>query len=122
MTYTTTFITSTEIAVSFQAEGWHCWPQAPQRRAYLRQSHRHMFHVYAALQVLHDERDVEFHDLRDACVQWFGSGDYGSMSCEALARQLCEQIVTTWPGRTARVVVSEDDENAAMVSIEQTEE
>lgn len=45
--------------------GFHQWPGAPDRRAYLRELHRHEFAVAATVLVDHAERDTEFHDLAD---------------------------------------------------------
>ena len=53
------------IRVRFSEPGFHCWPQAPERRAYLRNPHRHLFYVTVACIVSHDEREIEFHDLLD---------------------------------------------------------
>lgn len=108
-----------EIVVRFTAEGWHCWPQAPDRRAYLRQSHRHLFHVEARLQVLHNDREVEFHDLLDFCRENFPSGDLGSRSCEMLASGLLDKIKDRHAGRSVSVGVFEDGEVGAVVSIYQ---
>lgn len=79
------------IVVRFVAEGWHCWPAAPEHRSYLASRHRHLFHVEVRLPVVHEEREVEFHDLLDAAKVDFGSGEFGAASCETLARDLCKK-------------------------------
>ncbi|MCK5019409.1 MAG: hypothetical protein KAS32_20290, partial [Candidatus Peribacteraceae bacterium] len=54
-------ITSTEVYCTLQVEGTHSWPACPYEEvAYLRDDHRHIFHIKAHMQVNHDDRDVEF--------------------------------------------------------------
>lgn len=102
----------TEIIVRFQVEGWHCWPGAPDHRAYLRTPHRHMFHVDVSMPVGHDDREVEFHDLLDFCRAAMPPGDYGHRSCEMLARELYQKITRRYT-RRAVVSVFEDGEVGA---------
>ena len=59
------------IFVRFEQVGFHCWPDAPSHRAYLRASHRHLFGIEVTTRVDHDERDIEFHDLRDEAAALF---------------------------------------------------
>lgn len=95
--------------------GFHCWPSAPPHRAYLRDRHRHLFHVRAAVAVRHDDRDTEFHDLMDLVRQWWGPGDRecGAASCEALARDLAAFLGSRGLA-VAEVEVSEDGEAGAV--------
>lgn len=109
--------------------GFHHWPQAPDRRAYLRQPHRHLFGLRAEVAVGHDERQVEIHDLQDLMLQWwrhtyavcnrFGPSttvarDCGPASCEAMAR-----LMGRWLSNHAMAVVetrvSEDGQCGATV-------
>lgn len=107
------------IWVSFQAEGLHCWPGATQRRAYLAHKHRHMFHVRVQTRVEHDDREIEFHDLRAQAQHAFlalgDGGDFDGQSCEALARRLAEHL-SVRHRRWFVVEVSEDGEFGAVVS------
>lgn len=104
------------ITVKFTAPGWHRWPAAPESRAYLREQHRHLFHVAVSMEVDHNERQVEFHDLLDVVRPAFGEGDFGAASCETLASALIERLHGIY-GRTRRISVhvSEDDECGATV-------
>jgi hypothetical protein len=108
----------TMIAVRFQVEGWHRWPGAKGPRAYLADRHRHLWHVEAQVQVLHNDREVELHDFRDFCIAHFPAGDAGDASCEALAAGLVNDITRRY-GRSRRVRVSvfEDGENGAVLSL-----
>jgi len=75
----------------------HCWPGAHEERAYLRDPHRHLFHIAVVVRVNHDERDVEWHDLNQVAQDIVnemadeirdGLHQFGARSCETLARQL----------------------------------
>lgn len=119
---TTRHQTPAIIFVRFQQVGFHCWPDAPESRAYLRAKHRHTFEIEVSTSVDHDDRDIEFHDLRDEALAVFrgltvGKGfDYGSQSCEQLARRLATQIADRY-ARTVSVMVSEDGECGATVEV-----
>lgn len=106
------------ICVRWQFEGFHHWPDAPVQRAYLRARHRHMFHAEVELPVSHNERDVEFHDLRDICVdicrrlgtKW----DFEGASCETMATDIADTLLDAFDG-PIRVAMFEDGENGAVV-------
>jgi len=102
-------------SVCFTREGWHCWPAAPEHRAYLRASHRHLFHVEVRITVTHHDREIEYHDLLDFCRGQFPGGDLGPQSCEALAARLRAAVMQQWPGRRCGVHVFEDGECGAIV-------
>lgn len=113
----------TEVFVRFQVEGWHNWPDAPERRAYLRNPHRHMFFYEVRVNIngLGDDRGLEFHDLLDYCKTQTKGGNLGANSCEMLARALAEEI-QAWlhdemdlGDRIVEVTVSEDNECGATV-------
>jgi hypothetical protein len=113
-------IAKTTAVVRFRVPGWHAWVNAPAHRRYLSFAHRHLFHVEAELAVLHDDREVEYHDLLDFCVARFPAGQYGGKSCEMLARELAEELVRQYPGRAVRVSVFEDGEVGSQVFLEGT--
>lgn len=106
---------TTDIVVRFTAEGWHRWPAAPEQRAYLRESHRHMFYVDVTMEVRHHEREVEFHDLLDYARRQFGGGDFGAMSCETMAFELATALRAEFGDRRMGVGVYEDAECGAIV-------
>ena len=105
-----------EVIVRFQVEGFHRWPDATPARAYLAQRHRHMFHVEASIDVSHDDREIEFHDLLDFCRVHFPGGELGSQSCEQMAAGLAHEITRAYPGRRVMVSVFEDGEVGARVT------
>lgn len=101
------------IWVTFQKEGIHKYPDAPQGVEFLRHPHRHMFHFHVKLEVFHDDRDVEFilfkRELEDLYKQGTLELDY--KSCEMMAEDLYDYISDEYPGRDIIITVSEDGEN-----------
>lgn len=105
--------------------GFHRWPGAGAVRFYLGYPHRHVFHVTVEVDVDHDDRQVEFHDLI-AKVEHFcrtigeaahgGGRDLGTRSCEQVASELWEFLGRSYPGRRVAVAVVEDGEAGGRVS------
>ena len=104
----------TSIIAKYHAPALHKWPTAPKHRAYLRNSHRHMFTYVVHLEVKHDDRDVEFHDLQDWLAGWVVD-DWTSMSCEQIAADMRSAVMARWPSRKCTVEVWEDLECGAIV-------
>jgi hypothetical protein len=105
------------VVVRFQAEGFHYWQDAPPHRKYLSTPHRHLFQVEVCLEVSHDGREVECHDLLDFSRNAFGSGDFDGKSCEMLARYLHASVIVKFYrtiARWCRVSVLEDGEVGAV--------
>lgn len=112
----------TEVWCSLQIEGTHNWPNCPfEDVAYLRDPHRHIFHIKAFTRVSHEDRDVEFirlkHQIHKYLIahywgKWDGSAlyEFGSMSCEMIAKELIAEF------ELSCCEVSEDNENGARVS------
>ncbi|WP_028924207.1 hypothetical protein [Pseudonocardia acaciae] len=94
--------------------GFHHWPAATDRRAYLADRHRHLFWVRAEVTVSHTDRDVEFHDLGDLLRRWWGADtrDWGASSCEDIAMSLWRHLLDAGLYPT-EVTVSEDGEYGA---------
>jgi hypothetical protein len=107
-------MTFSTIFVRFTQPGFHHWPDPTPERAYLGQRHRHLFHVEVRVQVWHDDREVEFHDLLDFARSQFPGGELGGQSCETMARALGKEIARRF-GRAVEVTVSEDGEVGAVV-------
>ena len=98
-----------------QFEGFHRWPAAPDAVGYLRDLHRHIFHVRAEKPVLHNDREVEFITLKQELNVEIDiaqrSNDVSTWSCEQWAVHLLEQL------DLSRCEVSEDAENGAIVEV-----
>lgn len=108
---------STTIWVTFKLPGIHRYPDAPEEVAYLRYPHRHLFGFKVTMQVFHDDRDVEFHMLRNWCVNQYGATlSLDHKSCEMIARELLEHLSDKYPGRSISVQVDEDGECGAVVT------
>ena len=120
----------TSIVARTSVDGTHCWPDAPLGRGYLAARHRHLFKVEVWTPVAHDERDIEFHDLKAAvnsCIAAMGtlspSGlrDFGGTSCEGMARTLAE-LLRSHGIRASRIVWSEDGEFDAVIEFNTNQE
>jgi hypothetical protein len=111
------------IWVTFAREGLHCYPAAATDPAlaevsWLANKHRHLFTFKVAIEVTHNDRDIEFIIFKRWLESLYGDGiiqlDY--MSCEMIAEQLYEKINARYPGRAVEITVSEDSENGATLS------
>lgn len=116
----------TTVWVTHTFVGIHEWANAPQRRRYLRNPHRHLFHVRVEVEVPHPDRAIEFHDLldvvRDCCeglgedVTLTGIRWLRGMSCEMIAKDIMGAVLEEWPEVKLRVDVSEDGEAGGSIS------
>ncbi|MFN9909252.1 MAG: hypothetical protein ACK56F_24560, partial [bacterium] len=119
-----------KIWVTFRREGIHKYPAAltdPKLKtgdeydvSFLGYPHRHMFHFRVAIEVFHDDRDIEFIQFKRWVQKLYESGtiqlDY--KSCEMMADDLYLQIAGRYPGRAVWIEVSEDGENGALIKYE----
>lgn len=103
------------IWVTFQKEGIHCYPNAPEGVEFLRHPHRHIFHFRVEVQVFHDDRDIEFILFKRELESLYNDGimqlDY--KSCEMISDDLAKYIKDKYPGRSLTIEVSEDGENGS---------
>lgn len=115
-------ITSRTIFVTFQKEGIHRYPDAPEGVEFLKNPHRHIFHFRVSISVTHDDRDIEFilfkRELEDLLA---GTMEIDYKSCEMLASDLIEYLEEKYPGRCGSVEVNEDGENGAILTWETKE-
>ena len=103
----------TEIFVKLRVPGFHHWPNASAGRAYLGESHRHLFHLEVSMPVGHSDREVEFHDLLDEVRTLFPvDQDHGGKSCEMMAEEIGHHLALHHK-RPVTVQVSEDGEVGA---------
>ena len=103
------------IWVTFQREGIHKYPDAPEGVTFLRHPHRHIFHFKVELEVFHDDREVEFilfkRELEGLFTSQILQLDY--KSCEMICDDLANYIKEKYKGRDLVVTVSEDGENGS---------
>lgn len=104
------------IFVTFQKEGIHAYPDAPEGVEFLRHPHRHIFHFRVDIEVWHDDRDIEFILFKRELEDQYKSEtlQLDNKSCEMLANDLAEYIQDNYPGRDLKIEVSEDGENGAV--------
>lgn len=112
-----------KVIASTTYEGVHCWPEAPEEVKYLRDPHRHIFHVVVEMRVYHDDREVEFIMLKHEVNRWLashcdGNGVWqmGRMSCEQVAVQIIKMLGSKYGNRYVAVSVLEDGENGCTVN------
>jgi hypothetical protein len=117
------------IWVTFRKEGIHKYPAAAEDPAlktgdqfdvsFLGYPHRHIFHFTVAIQVWHNDRDIEFIQFK-RWLEGLYSGDQGVLSldyksCEMISDDLYEAIASRYPDRSVEITVSEDGENGATI-------
>ena len=113
-------MTRTFVKVKTDFVSIHCWKDAPEQVAFLRNLHRHIFYVTLKLEVEHDDREVEFFMLKedltlivsDCKTKW-----PETTSCEQMAHDICKALKRNpkYSGRDMIVEVSEDNECSAIV-------
>lgn len=101
-----------KVIVTFDWVGFHSWEDAPNHRAYLRETHRHLFKFKVEIEVPHGDRALECHDVKDACLNWAKAFSAPTpLSCEDLAKGLCTHLSVIYPAiRWVRVECMEDGE------------
>ena len=121
-----------QIWITWQKEGIHKYPAAATDPAlatgdeydvpFLANPHRHIFHFRVWIDVVHNDRDIEFIQFKRWLENLYRSGtlqlDY--KSCEMMADDLYIQIASRYPGRVVHIEVSEDGENGALIRYELT--
>ena len=111
------------IWVTFQKEGIHAYPAALENPSlsdvsFLGHPHRHIFHFRIAIEVTHNDRDIEFIQFKRWCKALYSSEgplDLNSKSCEMMADDLYTQIGVKYPHRDVIIEVSEDNENGCKI-------
>lgn len=111
----------TNIIVSLEQEGVHCWPECPIEEVdFLKNPHRHVFKIVCKKEVSHNDRDIEIIQLKRKIRYYllsdYGVGhngaegcDFGRMSCEQIANELMSNFALNYCS------VLEDGENGAEV-------
>jgi hypothetical protein len=119
-----------KIWVTFRKEGIHCYPAAATDPAlatgdeydvsFLGTPHRHIFHFRVWIDVLHNDRDIEFIQFKRWLENLYKAGilqlDY--KSCEMMADDLYAEIAGRYPDRAVWIEVAEDGENGALIKYE----
>jgi hypothetical protein len=117
-----------KIWVTFRKEGIHKYPAAltdPQLAtgdeydvSFLGHPHRHIFHFRVAIDVFHNDRDIEFIQFKRWLENLYKDAtltlDY--KSCEMIADDLYLQIAARYPNRAVTIEVAEDGENGCFIT------
>ena len=117
------------IWVTFRKEGIHKYPAALTDPAlatgdeydvsFLGYPHRHIFHFRVWINVLHNDRDIEFIQFKRWLESLYnGQGAVLSLdykSCEMMSDDLHDIISKTYPDREVWIEVSEDGENGSFI-------
>jgi hypothetical protein len=115
------------IWVTFQKEGIHAYPAAATDPAlatgdeydvaFLGTPHRHIFHFTVVIQVVHNDRDIEFIQFKRWLENQYSTGilELNNKSCEMISDDLYQTIATRYPDRDIEITVSEDGENGATI-------
>ncbi len=93
--------------------GFHRWKDAPDATSFLRDWHRHKFNVKVGVCVNHENRQIEFFDLKekvDLYLRVHYEGQKFASSCEHIACELFDKF------NAELVTVDEDGENGATVA------
>ena len=118
------------IWVKFEREGIHKYPAALEDPklatgdeydvSFLGYPHRHIFHFRVAIEVFHDDRDIEFIQFKRWLTKLYNEAtlqlDY--KSCEMIAEDLYKEISDRYPGRAIEIEISEDNENGCNIKWE----
>lgn len=118
------------IWVTFRKEGIHRYPDASTNPklatadeydvSFLGYPHRHIFHFKVAIEVFHDDRDIEFIQFKRWLEKLYSDSiiQLDFKSCEMIAEDLHSQISAKYPGRDVWIDVSEDGENGCHIQFE----
>lgn len=106
-----------KIWVTFQRAGFHRYPAASEDPklsdvSYLGSRHRHLFKFRVEIEIFHNDRELEFHQVLNYCESLYKDNhleiDYKSV--EMLADDLYLQLANRYPDRFMAIEVSEDGE------------
>jgi hypothetical protein len=104
----------TMIWITTQFEGFHKYPKAPDGVEFLKDLHRHIFHVKVWIEVKHNDRELEFILFKRFINKVIWNNNLSeNASCEIICDALYESIKSKYPKREVRIEVSEDGENGA---------
>lgn len=113
-----------QIYIQTQFTGYHRWDNAPECVAFLRNAHRHIFHVKVTVPVKHNDRAIEFFMMKqfvDTIIKGLidntpSDGNMGS--CEIMAEKIADAVHKYYNLKWNEIVtveVNEDNENGAIV-------
>lgn len=106
-----------KIWITFQRAGFHRYPAASEDPklsdvSYLGSRHRHLFKFRVEIEIFHNDRELEFHQVLNYCESLYkdNSLEIDHKSVEMLADDLYLQLADRYPDRYMAIEVSEDGE------------
>ena len=102
----------TTVWITTQFRAFHRWKDAQDNVVFLRDYHRHVFHVKLGMKVSHDNREIEFFNFQknaDLYIFDHFMDALLELSCEQIAIELLKEFSGSF------CEVSEDGENGALV-------
>ena len=103
------------IWITHNFEGFHKYPDAPDEVVFLKNEHRHIFHLKIWIEVFHDDREIEFFMFKNFIKTLIKTDSFNHMSCEMISDILYEKINKKYPKRDVKIEVSEDKENGSFI-------
>jgi hypothetical protein len=106
----------TSIIVKANFSGYHYWAEAPEEVSFLRNEHRHIFYVELKIEVLGDNRELEFFIVKRQLVGFLNAYKEKTFteSCEMIGGYLKNCFEKIYPDRKISVSVLEDNENGSI--------
>lgn len=104
----------TEVFCTLRFTALHRWKEPILGKEYLKDFHRHEFHVKAWKTVSHFDRDIEFIKLKEDITQFVREA-YENKETEESCESIANVLLLAFG--LSRCEVSEDGENGALVTI-----
>ena len=102
------------IIVTTNFSAIHHWPECPiEEVRYLREPHRHLFHVTIKAAVSHGDREIEFIDLKNTVNRYLAERYEGKFIGRTSCEDIAEDLLTHFSVESVSVL--EDGENGAEV-------
>lgn len=108
----------TNIIINTSFPAFHYWKNAPICSAFLRNQHRHVFHVQIKIRVSHDDRDLEFIWFKEKIDEFLRENLQDKIfpfSCEQLCKKIQTWIKERFDVYVIYIRVMEDNENGAEI-------
>jgi len=115
-----------KIWVTFQKAGFHRYPAASEDPRlsdvnYLANKHRHLFKFRVEIEIFHNDRELEFHQVLNYCESLYQDRlDIDYKSVEMLADDLYIKLADRYPERSMAIEVSEDGECGCRIEYNRT--
>ena len=105
------------VIITLSFEAIHCWKNCfIDEVSFLKNPHRHIFHIQIKFPVNHTDRDIEFIQMKRKIQNFlkikYDGKDIGTLSCE----DICLEIMNEYPNINY-IKVMEDNENGAEINL-----